>query len=167
MRNILLVLLCHLIAAMTATMTATMISTGAAAETLSGPVKVIDATNMRVGKQLERLYGIAAPKASDRCPLRSVTIKCDRIATTALMDLTAGAFVECETHGKPDAKGIYLATCKAVGYDLSEGMIHTGWARPVKGAPAHYRAVEAGARKRGRGLWRGEFPDAVNKAARR
>ncbi|MFP6708313.1 MAG: hypothetical protein VCE75_20235 [Alphaproteobacteria bacterium] len=78
MRNILLVLLCHLIAAMTAT----MFSTGAAA-TLSGPVKVIDATNMRVGKQLVRLYGIAAPKASDRCPLRSVTIKCGRIVTTA------------------------------------------------------------------------------------
>jgi endonuclease YncB( thermonuclease family) len=79
MRNILLVLLCHLIAAMTTTMTATMIATGAAAETLSGRVKVIDATNMRVGKQLVRLYGIAAPKASDRCPLRSVTIKCGRI----------------------------------------------------------------------------------------
>ena len=139
----------------------------AQAETLSGRVKVIDATNMRVGQQLVRLYGIAAPKASDRCPLRSVTIKCGRIATTALMDLTAGAKVICEFHGDPNAKGIHLATCKANGYDLSEGMIHTGWARPIKGAPAHYRAIEAGAKKRGRGLWRGEFPDAVNKAARR
>jgi endonuclease YncB( thermonuclease family) len=139
----------------------------AQAETLSGRVKVIDATNMRVGQQLVRLYGIAAPKASDRCPLRSVTIKCGRIATTTLMDLTAGAKVICESHGDPNAKGIHLATCKANGYDLSEGMIHTGWARPIKGAPAHYRAIEAGAKKRGRGLWRGEFPDAVNKAARR
>ena len=78
----------------------------AQAETLSGRVKVIDAINMRVGQQLVRLYGIAAPKTSDRCPLRSVTIKCGRIATTALMDLTAGAKVICESHGDPNAKGI-------------------------------------------------------------
>ncbi len=139
--------------------------TPAAAEILSGPVKVIDAANLRFGEQLVRLHGIAAPKPGDRCPLRSVTIRCGRIATTALMDLTAGASVECKTHGDPNAMGVYLATCKANGYDLSEGMVYTGWARPVKGAPAHYRKVEAGARKRGRGLWRGDFPDAVNKAA--
>lgn len=137
------------------------------AETLSGPVKVLDATNMRVGTQLVRLYGIAAPTAGDRCALRTVTIKCGRIATTALMDLTAGVEVTCETHGDPNDKGVHLATCKAKGYDLSEGMVYTGWARPIKGAPAHYAQVEAGAKKRGRGLWKGKFPDAVNKAARR
>ncbi len=155
MRLILLVILGH------------MFAFPALAETLSGPVKVIDAANMEIGGNLVRLNGIAAPKPGDRCPLRSVTIKCGRIATTALMDMTAGAKVLCETHGDPNDKGIYRATCKANGYDLSEGMIYTGWARPAKGAPAHYRRVEAGAKERGRGLWRGEFPDAVNKAARR
>jgi endonuclease YncB( thermonuclease family) len=137
----------------------------AAAESLSGPVKVIDAANLRVGGQLVRLHGIAAPMPGDRCALRGVTMRCGRIATTALMDLTAGASVQCQTHGKPSAEGIYLATCKANGYDLSEGMVYTGWARPAKGAPSRYRDIEAGARKRGRGLWRGDFPDAVNKAA--
>ena len=153
MRLILLFILSHFVVA------------PAAAEMLSGPVKVIDAANLRVGGQLVRLQGIAAPESGDRCPLRTVTIKCGRIATTALMDLTAGAKVQCEPHGKPNAKGVYLATCKANGYDLSEGMVYTGWARPVKGSPKRYRAIEAGARKRGRGLWRGDFPDAVNKAA--
>ena len=153
MRLILLLILSQIIVA------------SAAAEMLSGPFTVIDAANLRVAGQLVRLQGIAAPKPGDRCPFRNVTIQCGRIATTALLDLTAGASVSCQTHGGPDAKGVHLATCTANGYDLSEGMVHTGWARPAKGAPAHYRKVEASARKRGRGLWRGEFPAAVNKAA--
>ena len=141
------------------------IMSAAVAETLSGPIKVLDAASLRIGQTVVTLNAIAAPQPDDRCPLRSVTIRCGRIATTALMDLTAGARVKCKTHGKPNAKGVYVATCKANGYDLSKGMIYTGWARPGKGAPAQYRKVEASAKKRGRGLWRGEFPDAVNEAA--
>ncbi|MBT3170743.1 MAG: thermonuclease family protein [Rhodospirillaceae bacterium] len=142
MRLILLFILSHFVVA------------PAAAEMLSGPVKVIDAANLRVGGQLVRLQGIAAPESGDRCPLRTVTIKCGRIATTALMDLTAGAKVQCETHGKPNAKGVYLATCKANGYDLSEGMVYTGWAEADGTQMSRYAAFELDARSAPRGMWR-------------
>jgi len=153
MRIILLLILSHLIIA------------PVFADTWSGPVKVSDAATLRVGERLVRLHGIAAPRPGDQCPLAAKTIPCGHVATTALMDLTAGADAICQTHGAPNAGGITPATCEAGGYDLSEGMIYTGWARPNNVATARYREVEAGARKRKRGLWRGEFPARVNKAA--
>ena len=137
----------------------------AVAGSISGPVEIIDAATLRVGGQMVRLNGIATPKPGDQCPLRGMQIPCGRVATTALKDLTAGAAVRCQTHGQSGAPGVILATCAADGYDLSEGMIYTGWARPDKGATARYREVEKAARKRRRGLWRGEFPKAVNRAA--
>ena len=153
MRLILLLILSHLIIA------------PVLAGTLSGPVKVIDAATMRVGEHLVRLHGIVAPRPGDQCRLPAKTIPCGHVAATALMDLTAGAEAICQTHGEPNTDGITLATCTAGGYDLSEGMIYTGWARPHDVATARYRKVEIGARKRKRGLWRGEFPASVNKAA--
>lgn len=137
----------------------------AMAKTVSGPAKVIDAATLNVAGQAVRLRGIVVPKPGDECPLRNVTIPCGHVAASALKDLTAGAEVRCEIHGDPNARGILPATCTSGGYDLAEGMIYTGWARPNKNATARYREVEKAARKRKRGLWRGEFPDAVNKAA--
>ncbi len=153
MRLILLFILSHLILG------------PALAEAISGPVEVIDAATLRVAGQVVRLRGIAAPKPGDQCALRGTTIPCGRVATTALMDLTAGAEVHCQTHAQSGGPGTLLATCEAGGYDLSEGMIYTGWARPDKRATARYREVEEDARKRRRGLWRGEFPKAVDRAA--
>jgi endonuclease YncB( thermonuclease family) len=80
---------------------------------ISGPAKVIDAEILRVGGQLIRLSGIAAPKPGDKCAMRKATIPCGRGATAALMDLTAGAEVRCQTHGGSNPKGIMLATCTA------------------------------------------------------
>ncbi|MDP7548593.1 MAG: thermonuclease family protein [Alphaproteobacteria bacterium] len=137
----------------------------AMAGTISGPVEVVDAATLRIGGQLVRLNGIAAPKPGDQCLMRGRQIPCGRVATTALKDLTAGMVVRCQTHGRAGPRGVILATCAADDYDLSEGMIYTGWARPDKRATARYREVEKAARKRRRGLWRGEFPKAVNRAA--
>ena len=137
----------------------------ALAGNLSGPVKVIDAATLRVGEHTVRLHGIVTPLPGDHCKLANKTIPCGRVAATALMDLTAGTPARCQTHGKPGADGIVTATCTAAGYDLSEGMIYTGWARPNNKATARYREVEIAARTRKRGLWRGEFPAAVNRVA--
>ncbi|MDA1098163.1 MAG: thermonuclease family protein [Proteobacteria bacterium] len=152
MRLILLFVLSHLIIAPTL------------AGTISGPVEVIDAATLRVGGKIVRLSGIAAPGPDDQCTLRGMNFACGRVATTALMDLTAGAEVSCQTHGPSGVSGVILATCAASGYDLSEGMIYTGWARPDQRATARYHEVEKSARNRRRGLWRGEFPKAVNNA---
>lgn len=134
------------------------------AETLAGAVKVIDATTLSVAGQVVRLHGIKAPAAGDVCPFRDRTIPCGEVAATALMDLTAGARVTCESHGLVD--GVKVATCSAGGYDLSEGMVYTGWARPLAGAPARYLAAQKKAQRRNNGLWQGQFPNAVNRAAK-
>jgi endonuclease YncB( thermonuclease family) len=136
----------------------------AKAEPIIGPAKVIDAATLRVAGQVFRLHGIAVPAPGDDCPMRGRTIPCGKVAATALMDLTAGAKVRCTP--RAEAAGATVATCTAGGYDLSEGMVYTGWARPTAAAPARYREVERGARKRQRGLWRGDFPAAVLAAAR-
>lgn len=153
MRVILLFVLSHLIVF------------SALAGTISGSVKVIDAATLRVGEHTVRLHGIATPLPGDHCKLANKIIPCGRVAATALMDLTAGALAGCKAHGRPDSNGVITATCTAGGYDLSEGMIYTGWARPNAEATARYREVEIAARKRKRGLWRGEFPAAVNRVA--
>ena len=140
MRLILLFMLSHLIIA------------PALEGTLSGSVKVINTATMRAGMHVVRLSGIAAPQPAGQCRLPCQTIPCGLVAMTALMDLTADAETVCQTHGDPHdfprAGSITLATCTAGSYDLSEGMIYTGWERPNNIATNRYRNVEAGARNR-------------------
>jgi endonuclease YncB( thermonuclease family) len=103
------------------------------------------------------LYGIDAPDAGQRCTLASgKTFDCGRIATTALMDLLAGASVRCMPTGQT-RNGCPIARCEADGFDLSANMVHTGWALAGPGAPAQYRKLQTRAKDRRHGLWRGRF----------
>lgn len=131
------------------------LSAGAAAgDRLEGPARVIDAATIEVAGETLRLYGIVAPVPGERCPYRGTEIDCGHVAATALMDLTAATPVSCTVNDG-------AARCEAGGYDLSEGMIYTGWALPLRHAPARLRAVLREAAEKGHGLWRGEFPDRV------
>lgn len=103
------------------------------------------------------LFGVDAPDRGQHCALRNgKTYDCSRIATTALMDLLAGAAVHCAPTG---AKRMHceVARCAADGFDLSGNMVHTGWALadPVEGE-SYLRKQEL-ARSRRQGLWRGTF----------
>ena len=49
------------------------------------------------------------------------------------------------------------AICFAGGYNLSKGMVHTGWALAWPRSGTIYAAVEKAARKAKHGLWRGKF----------
>ena len=48
------------------------------------------------------------------------------------------------------------AHCLSNGYDLSAGMVHTGWARATGAA---YREIETKARAARRGMWRPDAPE--------
>lgn len=103
------------------------------------------------------LFGIDAPEPGQRCALGNAKrYDCGRIATTALMDLLAGASVHCRPTGI-ERMQCRVARCTADGFDLSGTMVHTGWALadPVDGDA--YRLREASARVRRHGLWRGAF----------
>ncbi len=123
----------------------------------AGPARetanVIDAQQLELAGKRWRLPHIHTPRPGDVCAFKDRQIDCGLIAKTALQDLTAGAVVVCDT-----SDGL----CRAGGYDLSEGMIYTGWARAAKDAPAKYKKLEKDAKARRRGLWQGAFPASVN-----
>ena len=147
-------------------LSATMMSLGAVAgaEEIQGSPTVVDARTLAFDGRHVRLSGIVAPARGDVCPLGDKTIPCGKVAMAALQDLFAGAKVRCSTIGRAE-DGSDLAHCSAQTYDLAEGMVYTGWARPANGAPARYFEVQKDARARRRGLWKGRFPAAVDDAA--
>jgi len=85
-----------------------------------------------------------------------IVFGCVRIAATALLDLTPGARIRCRTTGETRNQ-CAIAVCDADGYDLSQGMMYTGWAlaKPVTGAS--YKPFEETAQKNRHGLWAGQF----------
>ena len=134
---------------MTLVATATIVS--AADELTSEAFTVVDGVTIDLGDRQLSLNGIAVPELGRMCLLSGRERDCGLIARAALLDLTAGATIVCS------ASDADTHRCTANGYDLSEGMIYTGWAVPLPGAPEVYRTVLADARGRPRGFWRGEF----------
>jgi len=137
----------------------------AADEATSGPARVIDALTLEVGGTVARLQAIAAPQPGETCTIRGAAQPdCGALAATQLMDLTFGATVSCTPLG-PGQEGARPARCTNAGYDLAHGMVHSGWARALPGAPAALHRIEAEARAAGRGLWQEGFPASVERAA--
>lgn len=132
--------------------------TGAAmAETATvGLPEVIDGETVRVAGQTFRLYGVDAPDIAQTCKIRGRTYNCGRVSMTALMDLVAGVRIRCVPR-RDRATSPILANCFATGYDLSEGMVHTGWALAMPRGGTKYAGIEARAKIAKRGLWKGEF----------
>jgi len=103
------------------------------------------------------LANIDAPEPTQQCTLANgKSYNCGRIATTALMDLLAGASVQCRPT-KKYRNGCAIAYCKADGFDLSANMVHTGWALAAPEARGRYTTIEDKAKAGKRGLWRGRF----------
>ena len=123
---------------------------------ITGPPRVVAGDLLEVAGTRLRLAGIDAPEPGQSCRLNQRSYDCGRISATALMDLTAGVEVRCaplEAGGDAPA----AAVCYADDYDLSEGMVYTGWALADPHSGARYKRLEAGAKAARRGLWRGSF----------
>lgn len=130
---------------------------GAAGEAeIIGPPRVVSGDHLEVAGKSLRLAGIDAPEAGQECRLSDRSYDCGRISATALMDLTAGVEVRCRRLGEA-GESPATATCFAGDYDLSEGMVYTGWALADPHSGARYKRLEAGAKKARRGLWKGSF----------
>ncbi len=118
------------------------------AQAVSGPATVTAGDSLIIAGERFRLHGIAAPPPGSLCRLPSGrSYDCGRVAATALMDLTAGVEASCErgAQGRGDL-------CMAGGYDLSRGMVFTGWAVALPDGP--FAALEKEARQARRGMWR-------------
>jgi endonuclease YncB( thermonuclease family) len=112
-------------------------------------VRVIDGGRIAVAGMVHVLYGIDAPMPGMRCRLRGRMRDCGGIARAGLMDLTAGGQVVCVPAPAHPGKSL----CRSDGYDLSEGMIHTGWAEVAPDAPRHLEDLMVVACRHGRGIW--------------
>lgn len=123
---------------------------------LTGAPTVIDGDTLEVQGQPIDLYGVDAPEIDQTCAAGGKTYPCGIVARAALMDLTAAATVEC-TVRRRDETGRVIATCLAGGYDLAEGMAHTGWGLADRTVTERYVPVETRAKEAARGLWRGTF----------
>ncbi len=117
-----------------------------------GPARVIDGDSLEVAGQVFDLTGIDAPEIDQRCRRKQRDYACGSLAQAALMDLTAGVEVACQTLINQEAR------CSAGGYDLSEGMIYTGWALVPPGSTGSpLAALQKQAEEREHGLWKGSF----------
>lgn len=125
--------------------------THAGAQTTGKPA-VIDGETLEVGGKRFRLYGIDAPDLRQRCEIRGRDYDCGNVSRTALMDLVAGVEATCVP-----VRGLPRARCEAGGYDLAEGMVHTGWALAMPREGTKYARIERRAERARRGLWQGRF----------
>ncbi|OUR79587.1 hypothetical protein A9Q83_04095 [Alphaproteobacteria bacterium 46_93_T64] len=132
------------------------------AEGMKGTATVLDAVTLQIGAAKFRLQGIGAPKPGQICKNRiGKNYDCGAIAATGLMDLTAGAVVDCRYLDKNLTQKSW-ARCFADGYDLSKGMVYTGWALPlIKDDPA-FASVLNTAKTKKHGLWAGTFSSPVS-----
>ena len=124
-----------------------MVSAAPSLAQLSGTPTVIDGDTIEIAGRRIHLYGIDAPELGQTCRLKTRTYRCGVLARDALTDLTVRTRVRCRSRGI-EGDGEMVASCIAGDYDISEGMVHTGWALPAKGAPGRCRKV-GGARERG------------------
>lgn len=133
-------------------------------EPLEGTPGIIDGDTLVLEGAHLQLVGIDAPELGQICVLRGKCYDCGDIARAALLDLTAGSRVSCrriepadgaQASDEPGEGG--PAVCTVDGYDLSEGMVYTGWALAEPSKPKRYATFQSGARAAKRGLWRGAF----------
>jgi endonuclease YncB( thermonuclease family) len=133
---------------------------GAAAQSagteLRGQPEVIAGDLIELQGQRLRLDGIDAPEPGQRCLLNDRLYDCGEVARTALLDLTAGVEVVCRPLG-PGPGDTRFARCFAADYDLSEGMVYTGWALADPATANDYGKLQERAKQSRHGLWRGRF----------
>lgn len=110
---------------------------------------VLDGDTLRLGREVVRLEGIAAPDRNTNCLAGKSAVDCGAAATNALAQLVRDNTVECAVHGH-DQIGRPVATCVAGGVRLSDAMVLNGWAH-ARG-PA-LREAEDAARASARGIW--------------
>lgn len=112
---------------------------------------VLDGETLRVGDQVVRLGGVAAPARGSVCHGDgSVELDCGVAAANALASLVRGQTVACTISGH-DRQERPVGDCLAGGRKLSEALVLDGWARAEY---ASLRDPETTARSAGRGMWR-------------
>jgi endonuclease YncB( thermonuclease family) len=118
-------------------------------------VFVVDGDTLDLDGTRYRLNGIDAPEQAQSC--KTATGKnwpCGKAASEALISLTAGKMVRCNTLGQ-DLYGREIATCTAGNTDLGREMVARGMAWAFLKFSDAYAEDQNRARSAQRGIWQG------------
>lgn len=118
---------------------ASLLSVPAAAETLSGPAKVIDGDSLEVAGSRVRLFGIDAPEATQTCDRVGEAWACGQASAEQLQGLIGTDTIVCQGSEK-DVFGRLLAICRIAGVDLNRAMVAGGWATAFRRYSDDYAA---------------------------
>ncbi|RVO68351.1 thermonuclease family protein [Sinorhizobium meliloti] len=131
-----------------------------AAEAIVGRAAVIDGDTIEIRGEHIRLHGVDAPESWQSCnDGGGVTYRCGKEVAMALDQfLAASRPTRCEFVER-DRYGRFVGICfRADGREINRWLVESGkavdWARYSDG---RYAAVQATARSKGVGLWRGKF----------
>lgn len=133
-----------------------------AAADVRGTPTIVDGDSLEIEGQRFDLFGIDSPEPGMTCMKENGdSFDCGRIATTALLDLTAGLDVICAPLDEPAMEPTkpVSASCTAGGFSLNRNMIHTGWALADRSVSTDYIETEDQAKAAKRGLWRWSWQD--------
>ncbi len=119
---------------------------------LNNDVRFIDGNNLVINGKAIKLYAIKVPGLGTFCDAKKQKYDCGKISRSSLMDMSAGAKIICKQAPAPHSQNKYK--CLSNGYDLSEGMVYTGWATPLETAPQLFKKLAREAKEKHRGMWR-------------
>jgi endonuclease YncB( thermonuclease family) len=123
---------------------------------VTGVASVIDGDTLEIGGERIRLEGIDEPEKKQACSAYGEAWPCGQMAADWLRTHLRDREVTCVGHDR-DRYHRLLAVCYVGGEDLNERIVTEGWALDFRRYTNAYLPAEAEARRRGAGLWRGEF----------
>jgi endonuclease YncB( thermonuclease family) len=116
----------------------------------------MDGDTIVINGEYVRLQGVDAPETDQTCSAYGREWPCGRTAAEWLRDHLHGRQVDCVGHAR-DRYGRLLAVCYVAGESLNDRLVREGWALDYRKYSTDYMEAEAEAKRRGAGLWRGEF----------
>lgn len=132
---------------------AVSMAAAAQAESISGPVRVVDGDTLEIGETVVRLADIDAPEMGQLCDGPKALRRCGKLAADFLADRIDGQTVVCAV-ASVDHYGRSIASCSYDGEDISGTLVREGYALAYVKFSDRYAAEEADARTREAGLWR-------------
>lgn len=128
---------------------------------------MIDGDTLEIDGERVRLEGIDAPETEQTCGGGWFkTWNCGRAAADQLRWLVGGRRVDCAAAGR-DKYGRTLGWCSADGRDINAEMVRSGHAWAFVKFSNRYQALEAKAREKKIGIWKGPAEPAWEYRERR
>lgn len=118
-----------------------------------GAFVVVDGDTLRQGEERLRIEGIDAPEVAQVCMRDDENWSCGSDARLALREISSLKGFSCRGSGR-DRYLRVLVHCQAGDVDAGSRMVETGMAIATDDS---YLSEEASARRRGAGLWAGQF----------